>query len=52
MMAIVSFAEYARAAADRMVLVPARLSFQQAAAVTMAGEIPGATSPPRGPGPG
>jgi NADPH:quinone reductase-like Zn-dependent oxidoreductase len=33
-----SFAEYARAAADRVVLKPARLSFEQAAAVTMAGE--------------
>jgi NADPH:quinone reductase-like Zn-dependent oxidoreductase len=33
-----SFAEYARAAADRVVLEPARLSFEQAAAVTMAGK--------------
>jgi NADPH:quinone reductase-like Zn-dependent oxidoreductase len=33
-----SFAEYARAAADRVVLKPARLSFEQAAGVTMAGE--------------
>jgi NADPH:quinone reductase-like Zn-dependent oxidoreductase len=33
-----SFAEYARAAADRVVVKPARLSFQQAAAVTLSGE--------------
>jgi NADPH:quinone reductase-like Zn-dependent oxidoreductase len=33
-----SFAEYARASADRVVLKPARLSFQQAAAVTLSGE--------------
>ena len=33
-----SFAEYARAAADRVVLKPARLTFQQAAAVTLSGE--------------
>jgi NADPH:quinone reductase-like Zn-dependent oxidoreductase len=33
-----SFAEYARAAAARVVHKPARLSFEQAAAVTMAGE--------------
>jgi NADPH:quinone reductase-like Zn-dependent oxidoreductase len=33
-----SFAEYARAAADRVVLKPARLTFEQAAAVTLAGE--------------
>jgi NADPH:quinone reductase-like Zn-dependent oxidoreductase len=33
-----SFAEYARAEADRVVPKPARLSFEQAAAVTMAGE--------------
>jgi NADPH:quinone reductase-like Zn-dependent oxidoreductase len=33
-----SFAEYARAAAPRVVHKPARLSFEQAAAVTMAGE--------------
>src|SRR3954465_4331448 len=33
-----SFAEYARAAADRVVLKPAKLTFQQAAAVTLSGE--------------
>jgi NADPH:quinone reductase-like Zn-dependent oxidoreductase len=33
-----SFAEYARAAADRVVLKPARLTFEQAAAVTLSGE--------------
>src|SRR4051794_6325860 len=33
-----SFAEYARAAADRVVLKRARLTFEQAAAVTLAGE--------------
>jgi NADPH:quinone reductase-like Zn-dependent oxidoreductase len=33
-----AFAEYARAAADRVVPKPARLTFEQAAAVTMAGE--------------
>ena len=33
-----SFAEYARAAADRVVPKPARLTFEQAAAVPMAGE--------------
>ena len=33
-----SFAEYARAAADRVVRKPARLTFEQAAAVPMAGE--------------
>jgi NADPH:quinone reductase-like Zn-dependent oxidoreductase len=33
-----SFAEYARAAADRVVVKPARLTFQQAAAVTLSGE--------------
>jgi NADPH:quinone reductase-like Zn-dependent oxidoreductase len=33
-----SFAEYARAAADKVVPKPARLSFEQAAAVTVAGE--------------
>jgi NADPH:quinone reductase-like Zn-dependent oxidoreductase len=33
-----SFAEYAHAAADRVVPKPARLTFEQAAAVTMAGE--------------
>src|SRR3954454_14304854 len=33
-----SFAEYARAAADRVVLTPARLTVQQAAAVTLSGE--------------
>jgi NADPH:quinone reductase-like Zn-dependent oxidoreductase len=33
-----SFAEYARAAEDRVVPKPARLTFEQAAAVTMAGE--------------
>jgi NADPH:quinone reductase-like Zn-dependent oxidoreductase len=33
-----SFAEYARAAADRVVPKPARLTFEQAAALTLAGE--------------
>jgi len=33
-----SLAEYARAAADRVVLKPAKLTFQQAAAVTLSGE--------------
>jgi NADPH:quinone reductase-like Zn-dependent oxidoreductase len=33
-----SFAEYARAEADRVVLKPARLTFEQAAAVPMAGQ--------------
>src|SRR3954471_20111807 len=33
-----SLAEYARAAADRVVLKPARLTVQQAAAVTLSGE--------------
>src|SRR4051812_1712017 len=33
-----SFAEYARAAADRVVLKPTRLTFSQAAAVTLSGE--------------
>jgi NADPH:quinone reductase-like Zn-dependent oxidoreductase len=33
-----SFAEYARAAADRVVAKPARLTFEQAAAVTLSGE--------------
>src|SRR3954469_21050102 len=33
-----SLAEYARAAADRVVLKPKRLTFQQAAAVTLSGE--------------
>src|SRR5438309_3570608 len=32
-----SFVEYARAATDRVVLKPARLTFQQAAAVTLSG---------------
>ena len=50
-----SFAEYARAAADRVVLKPARLTFEQAAGVTMAGRPPcarSATSDRCGPGTG
>jgi NADPH:quinone reductase-like Zn-dependent oxidoreductase len=47
-----SFAEYARAAADRVVPKPARLSFEQAAAVTMAGRDRPARHPGRRTGAG